>query len=130
MTADGTTDEVAVVAQFFGALARDDVGAAQAVVAEGLVAFPRVGPTEPVLRGRASLVARLASLIGQGAEIRVADLEPEGEGLVLACGTVRHEGATMEVFVLARVDAGCIVTLESHGSRDAALASAGRDAAA
>jgi ketosteroid isomerase-like protein len=118
--------EDVIVQEFLAALQQGALDDARAALAEEVVAFPRVGRGEPVVRGREAFIARFERLLAEGMELEMTGVETLKPCYVLAGGRATHRGHDYELFVLAVVRDGCIRMLESHTSRDRALATVGR----
>ena len=117
--------DVEVMRRFFEGMAAGHFDEVKGLLAEELVAFPLVGDHEPVVRGREAFLARAVAMREGMLELRLESVEELKPGYVLATGTARHDGRDYALHVLGQLRDGCIRMLESHGSRQQALATVG-----
>lgn len=117
--------DVAVMRRFFDGMAAGDFAEVRDLLAEELVAFPLVGDHEPVVRGREAFLAHATAMREGMLDLRLESVEELKPGYVLATGTARHDGVAYELHVLGQLRDGRIRMLESHGSRQQALATVG-----
>jgi ketosteroid isomerase-like protein len=117
---------ISVARRLLEAFAKGEMDAIEAVLDDDVEARPGIDG-DPVLEGRAAFMDWWVDFARRATELeaRPLDFEPHGE-FVLVRGYLRHhDGRTLaenQVFCLYEVRDGRIKRMESHPSRDAALA--------
>jgi ketosteroid isomerase-like protein len=115
---------LALARQALGWFMDRDMDSFVAALDEHVEARPMIGGA-PVLRGREAVQAWWSRLTGD-IEVRPLDFEPHGDCVIVRGYLRRHDGralAESQVYWLHEVHDGRITRLESHPTRQSALAS-------